>query len=240
MKSKSLSVILPTLNEAQNITPLVYKIVSLINPDEILIIDDNSNDGTGGSARKLSLEYPSVFVTVNDPPLGLAASIQKGIDLSSSDYVAWMDADFSHPPETLLKMINKITSCDLVIGSWNKRGGKDKRKERLTRLLSFAVNKTCRLLFYNRITAYTSGFILVKKQIIKEYSLKGDYGEYCIDLLVRLSARGYKIKEEPFKCVSRIKGQSKTSPNLYVYFKKGLGYLIMIVSLYSFFLGKNN
>ena len=153
MTKSPLSVILPTLNESENIKPLVYKIIKLINPRELIIVDDNSIDGTQQKINELLIKFPQVKTVINNPPIGLTNSIQLGISKSTSRYIAWMDADFSHPPETLLKMINKITSCDMVIGSWNKRGGKDKRKERLTRLLSFAVNKTCRLLFYNRFTA---------------------------------------------------------------------------------------
>ena len=238
MIKSPLSVILPTLNESENIKPLVYKIIKLINPRELIIVDDNSIDGTQQKINELLIKFPQVKTVINNPPIGLTNSIQLGISKSTSRYIAWMDADFSHPPETLLKMINKIYSCDLVVGSWYKKGGEDKRKEKIVRLMSLAINKICQLLFNNNITTYTSGFILLKKHIIKSFQLKGDYGEYCIDLLVRMSAKKYKISEVSFVCRSRIKGVSKTSPNLFIYIKRSIRYLTIIFSLHQYILKK--
>ena len=234
MHPEPVSVILPTLNEYGNLRPLVEKITKIINPKEIIIVDDNSSDGTKSEAEKLSLKYSQVKTIINLPPLGLTLSIQKGINISSSPYLVWMDVDFSHPAEILKIMMEKIPSADIVTGSWLVEDGKDQRNEKLTKIMSFLVNKLCQFLFMRNITAYTSGFILIKRKLLANFHLKGDHGEYFIDLLVRKSADGCKIIEVPFICRSRKKGLSKTAPNLSVYIIRGLKYLNMIFSLRGF------
>src|SRR3989338_1055400 len=234
MKPVPVSIILPTLNEFDNLPPFVEKLIKIINPREIIIVDDNSSDGTGILAKKLEHEFSRIKVIVNNPPIGLAPSIQKGINKSTSPYVAWMDVDFSHPPGILKKMLKEILQADIVTGSWLAQGGQDLRREVVTKLISYIINKFCQLVFNNKLTAYTSGFILTKKDILEEFHLKGNYGEYCIDFLVRMSAKSYVIQEVPFVCRSRKKGKSKTAPNLLVYFRQGMKYINMIISLHNY------
>ena len=231
INNPKVSLILPTLNESGSLTPLVNDLVSKVNPREIIIVDDSSTDGTAAEAEKLIKKYKTIRFITNSPPLGLTGSIQKGIDSSSSALVAWMDADFSHPPQTLKKMLDKINSADIVVGSWLATGGRDRRKEISVRIMSFIINRICRYLFKNRFTAYSSGFILTKRSVLNRIRLKGDYGEYCINFLVRAAKAKFIIKEIPFVCISRAKGITKTSPNPFVFIRRGLKYLKMVISL---------
>ena len=234
MKTNSLHIILPVLNEEGNLAPLVKKLIKLVSPNRIFVIDDNSTDNTINVVKKLRKQHTQVKLIVNKIPLGLTASIQKGIDSSSSALVAWMDADFSHPPETLRKMLLKIQTYDIVIGSWLVRGGSDNRNEKTVKIISFLINKLCNILFFPGITAYTSGFILCRRKVIQKIRLQGDYGEYCIDLLVRSVKLNFTTVEVPFICKSRKVGISKTSPNPAVYIRKGLKYLKLVISLLIF------
>ena len=129
-----LTVVLPTLNKSENIKSLVKKIIKVVNPLEIIIFDDNSTDSTASRAKKLSKIYPQVKIIVNFPSVGLTTFIQLGINHASSRYIAWMDADLSHPPHTLLQMSKRINNCDLVNAAWFSKGRNDLRSEKITRI----------------------------------------------------------------------------------------------------------
>ena len=232
------SIILPTLNEGENIFRLVSDLEYFLKPFEIIIVDDNSGDKTADHAKLLNRKYRNIKFISNYKPLGLTPSIQKGINLAKGEYIAWMDADFSHPPKTLLKMLKKMDSADIVVGSWLAKNGRDERNEVFSKFFSLLINRICTFLFDRKITAYTSGFIICRKEIFNHLKLKGDYGEYCIDFLVRASFLKFRIKEVAFRCISRSKGVSKTSPNSKVFIKRGLRYLEMIISLFPFILKK--
>lgn len=229
MKHTPLTVILPTYNEVDNILPLIRDIEKHVNPTRIIVVDDNSPDGTARYIQKKRMKH--VDVIVNKPRLGLTPSIQLGIDVAATEYIAWMDADFSHPPELLKKMYKSVKQKDIVVGSWLTRGGKDERQEVGTRIYSYLINKTCQLLFGDTVTAYTSGYIMMKRSVRTDLRLRGDYGEYCIDLLVRAMWSKKRIVEVPFVCVSRTHGESKTAPSLGTFISRSWNYGTTILRL---------
>jgi dolichol-phosphate mannosyltransferase len=231
MKNK-LSVILPTYNERDNIIPLVDAIITSVYPSEILVVDDNSPDKTAESVREYIKEHNYVSLIVNEKRLGLAQSIRKGVLNSKNDIVVWMDSDLSHPPELLKKMLGEIKNFDAVIGSWLITGGGDKRKSILEKTRSFLANKICQLVFGNKITAYTSGYMMIRKSVLKNYEFGGDYGEYFIDLCRFLTKNDFRIREIPFICRSRRNGISKTSPNLVTLIKQSVKYIVMIGKIF--------
>lgn len=228
---KPVSVILPTFNERGNIIPLIQSINKEFAPSEIIVIDDNSPDGTFDLLLRHKKSLFNVKAVKNIPPLGLTKSIQKGINLAGQKYIAWMDADFSHPPQVLNNLYREKNRADIVIASWLTKDGKDLRKEKLTILRSFLINKLCQVLFGKEVTAYTSGFAMARKSVFADFKFCGDYGEYFIDFIVRNKRRGKKILEVPFYCFPRKAGISKTSPNIFVFLKRSINYLLMIFSL---------
>lgn len=233
--NKSVSVILPTLNEKENIVDLIVSIQNDFSPKEILVVDDNSSDGTALAVKKSTMHQKNVRCVVNNPALGLSKSLQKGIALSRSTYIAWMDADFSHPPGLLLTMYEALLSskAEVIVASWLTTGGKDKRKELTAVMFSYIINKLCQLCFGTRVHVYTSGYILAKKSVLTEIPLRGDYGEYCIDFLVRCLRAHKKVVEAPFVCISRRYGVSKTATNIEGYLTKGRHYVSTIARLFA-------
>lgn len=228
---KPVTVILPTLNEKENIIPLLAAINREFSPFEIIVVDDNSPDGTAGEVAKHKKQLPNVKVIRNITRLGLTASIQKGIDCSRTEFVAWMDADFSHPPQILNDLYRQTKQSDIIIASWLIKGGSDQRKEKLVVLRSYCINKLCQLLFGSRVTAYTSGFAIVRRSLFDHFRFRGDYGEYFIDFAVRNLRLGRKIIEVPYTSVSRTAGVTKTSPDMITFARNGIKYISMILSL---------
>lgn len=241
-----LTIILPTLNEATNLDKLIPEINLLIKPIEIIVSDDNSIDNTLQTIEKLLKKYTNIKLIINNPPIGLRASIQKAIDTASGNLICWMDADFSHPPKLIKKMLTVIKTADIVVASRYFKTGSDSRKEIFAKFGSFIINRLCKFLFNHDLTDFTSGFIITRKKLLPKLKLKEDYGEYCIDFLVRASAFKYIIKEIPYKSVTRSYGKTKTNPNFITYIKHGLNYLKLIGSLYfrtkmnSLFSDRNN
>lgn len=227
----TVTVILPTLNEQENIIPLIRKINNIVHPKKIIVVDGGSCDKTCDLVDHNPFQYKNILLIRNKSGLGLTDSLNMGINKTKTPVIVWMDADLSHLPETIKLMYQKIKDYDAVIGSWLIKDGQDLRKNRLEVLRSKIINKICQLLFGNRITTYTSGFIMIRKSVFRAYKLEGDYGEYFIHLCVYLIRNNFKITEVPFNCKSRIYGKSKTSPNVLTLLKRTLQHITMIQKL---------
>ncbi len=233
MKPPSLSVILPTYNERDNIVPLIITLLKHMPADtEILVVDDNSPDGTAGCVRRFQKTHRNVKLLVRLKDRGLTNSLNEGISKTAGDVIVWMDCDFSHPPDVIPKLLDKIDGgADIAIAT-RFRDTTKKNRENLTqtRLTSF-LNTVLSLSFGSGITDYTTGFLAARRTVLKAIPLRGDYGEYCIDLLVRAQAKGFCITEVPFVSPNRRFGQSKTSPDLKTLIRHGKGYIMTFVRL---------
>lgn len=218
MKHPSTTVILPTYNEAENIIPLIREIQKYIPASStILVVDDNSPDGTAGLVKTDS----QVKLLLRTGNRGLTNSLRDGISATKSDIVAWMDCDFSHPPEVVPKLLSRVErGADIVLASRIGNHG-----------LSLLINRLSMLLFGTSITDYTTGFLAVRREVLHTIPLRGNYGEYCIDLLVRAQAAGYRIEEIPYISPPRRYGRTKTAPNLSIFIHHGYGYMHTLLRL---------
>ncbi|MBI4065019.1 glycosyltransferase [Candidatus Gottesmanbacteria bacterium] len=218
MKNSSLTVIIPTYNEAENIVPLLREIQKYIPAfSTILVVDDNSPDGTA----RLVKTNTHVKLLVRTGNRGLTNSLRDGISATKSDIVAWMDCDFSHPPEVLPKLLSGVQhGADIVLATRIHNHG-----------LSLLLNRLSMLLFGTSITDYTTGFLAARREVLSHIPLRGNYGEYCIDLLVRAQRKGYRIEEIPYASPPRRYGQSKTAPNISTLIRHGYGYIETVLRL---------
>ena len=214
------SIILPTLNENGHIIKLINAITKNFRGKkvkyEVIVVDDNSIDGTINTVKKESIKNNKIrFFVRKNKKKNLAASLNLGIKKSRYENIIWMDADFQHPPEYIKHMFKHMQKKDIIIYSRflkksvryfdNKKFPKENNENQ-----SVLFNKLCNLIFYKDITDYTSGYICIKKNIINKKSLKGFYGEYFLDLIVYCKKQNLKILELPFKEKIRKTGQSKT------------------------------
>ncbi len=216
----SFSVILPTLNEKGHILKLIEEISYIFKTFkkeyEIIVVDDNSNDGTFEIVKNYQIDksYLKVILRTNKKK-NLAESINEGILASKFENIIWLDADFQHPPKYIKNFIEKSKKYDAIISSRfldksERYFNNDKFKKQINENQSYLYNKLCRIFLFRDITDYTSGYICVKKKFFKNYSLKGYYGDYFVDMIVNLKKKKINLIEIPFKDEIRASGISKT------------------------------
>jgi len=232
--------VLPTYNERDNIAALIEGIlINATTPHMVLVVDDNSPDGTAEVVRALASRYntpamQSVALYVRTGQKGLTSAIQCGIDFAlasfDADIVTWMDCDLSMPPADVARLVHTIVAedADVAVGSRWVAGGDDVAHGLMARTLSDAINRFAVALLGDDVHDYTSGFIACRADVLRALRLRGDYGEYCIDLLALAGRSGFTIKEVPYICVPRTAGESKTGVNLWDYLAKGRNYVATI------------
>jgi len=226
------TVILPTYNERENIPLLIKGIVAHVRPTpEILVVDDNSPDGTWQVVESLAQTYPTIRLIRRLNERGLTSALQRGIAEARGDVVVWMDTDLSMPPDKIPDLLALLPEYDLAVGSRYVKGGRDSGHSFVARAFSRTINFFAGLFLGFAIMDYTSGFVAAKKEVFDHITLRGDYGEYCIDLLYRAQVMGYRIIEVPYDCVERHAGESKTATNVIGFFTRGLNYVITILRL---------
>ena len=146
----SLSIIVPTYNEAENIPELLDRIEGTLRGEsfEVIIVDDDSSDGTADLAEEFGEKYKNVKVLRRRGKLGLGSAVVDGMEVAGGDIVAVMDADLQHPPELLPKMLEKADEgYDVVVASRYVKGGGVERWGFLRRLISLGAVSLAHLLF---------------------------------------------------------------------------------------------
>jgi dolichol-phosphate mannosyltransferase len=224
------SVILPTLNENNHIVDLINSISNVFKKKnlvyEIIIVDDNSVDGTIDTVENIKDGYNFLQLIVRkNQKKNLAQSINDGIKQSKYENIIWMDADFQHPPMYIGDLISNIDKHEAVICSrFLKKSCRyfndEKFEKNLNENQSYIYNKLCKFFLFKDISDYTSGYICIKKKIFDNFKLKGYYGDYFVSLITYLKKKNYKIVEIPFKDEERASRFSKTVVNVnikYIY-----------------------
>jgi dolichol-phosphate mannosyltransferase len=229
--------VLPTYNERDNIAALIEGVLTnAVTPHMVLVVDDNSPDGTADVVRTVASRYNTadalrVALYVRTGQKGLTSAIQCGIDFAiesfGADIVTWMDCDLSMPPADVARLVRAIVEggADVAVGSRWIEGGDDVAHGFMARTLSLVINRFAVALLGDDVHDYTSGFIAARAEVLRTLRLRGDYGEYCIDLLARAGRRGFRLVEAPYICVPRTAGESKTGVNLWDYLVKGRKYV---------------
>ena len=232
-----LTVVIPTYNEKKNIRPLIERIMEackeITEPVEILIIDDDSPDGTAQEVGAVSEELPvgadarserTVRAIVRQGQRGLAGAVQRGFGEARGDIIAVMDADLSHPPEVLPDLLETVRSgaADVAVASRRVKGGGIQNWPLSRRVISWVSGMMARPLVPVRDT--TSGYFALKKSCIEAVELR-PIG-YKIGLEVLARGRYATVREVPFVFTDRQFGQSKLGG------KVMWAYLIQLGSLY--------
>ena len=215
MRERAL-VVIPTYNEAGNVPHIVPQVLAQDPRLEILVVDDNSPDGTGQLAAAIAAKEPRVHVLHREGKLGLGTAYLTGFRWALDrgyDYVFEMDADFSHDPEHLKQFLKAIEDADLVLGS-RYLGGKvtivNWPMPRL--LLSYCANLYARWVTGLRIWDLTGGFKCFRRRVLEAIDLprvRSNGYAFQIEMSVRAWRKGFTLKEIPIVFVDRTEGQSK-------------------------------
>jgi dolichol-phosphate mannosyltransferase len=211
----SVSVILPCYNEADNIVPLVNEILTRIpatHAPEVIIVDDNSPDGTYARALEAFGASPHVRCLLRTRDRGFAKSIRHGIESASGTLIVVMDTDYAHDPVELPNMLHLAERYDCIIGSRFCAGGNMPSLKRY--LASMVYNWGVRIILQSQIQDNLSGFFCTRRQILMELdrdAIFQGYGEYFIRLLHHVQKRKHSVLEMPVVYRERIHGESKSN-----------------------------
>ena len=224
-----MSIVLPTFNEAGNIERLITRLLELVDGPETLItvVDDGSSDGTQDVVKAAIKRTGQVVLLARLNRTGIFSAIQDGIELIDAEYVTFMDADFSHPPEMVPLLSQAAREFDIASASRYMKGGGIKAPFKRI-IASRGLNWVCRWSLGLRATDVLGGFHCMKRILFKKLDFKypAVWGEFDLELFFRAKGLEYSLKELPFVYVFRDFGVSKS-----VDLKYGLCYLRQIMRL---------
>ena len=216
-------VVIPTYNEIENIEPLLRDIILLQRDFDILVVDDNSPDGTSALVEKLIIEYPdNIFLLKRTSKLGLGTAYIAGFKWALKrhyDFIFEMDADFSHNPKDLLRLYSACENenCDMAIGSRYVTGVNVVNWPINRVLLSWGASRYVRWITGMRIDDTTAGFICYKRRVLEAINLdtiKFVGYAFQIEMKFKTYLSKFKIKEVPVIFTDRTKGTSKMSKGI--------------------------
>ncbi|MEO3784253.1 polyprenol monophosphomannose synthase [Actinocorallia sp. B10E7] len=218
----SVVVIIPTFNERQNLPLVVSRVRAAAPSAEVLVVDDNSPDGTGKLADELAASDERVHVLHRTAKNGLGAAYLAGFAWALDrgfDVMVEMDADGSHQPEQLPSLLSALTGADLVIGARWVPGGRVENWPRHREALSRGANVYARLMLGIPLHDATGGYRAFRRETLEKLDLQGvDSRGYCfqIDLALRSLRAGLRVVEVPITFVERMHGSSKMSQDVIV------------------------
>jgi dolichol-phosphate mannosyltransferase len=221
------SMVVPTYNERERLEHFVRTLVGVLRDarldGEIIVVDDNSPDGTGDLADGLARELP-LRVVHRSGKLGLGSAVMAGFAVARGEVLGVMDADVSHPPERvpLLVAALRATGADVVVGSRYVPGGGTKNWPWSRAVMSRTACFVARLV--TPVHDAASGFFVLRRPVIEGVEIKAAGFKICLELLVRGTVTS--VVEVPYVFTDRAAGQSKMSH------REALGFLVQIGQLF--------
>jgi dolichol-phosphate mannosyltransferase len=220
MSSEKKLIIIPTYNEIENIEKLVNEIYEIDPALDILIVDDNSPDGTGEQVEKLRDQFNNLFLIQRNGKLGLGTAYVAGFKYALENgysIIFEMDADFSHDPKEIPNFLEAIKETDLVIGSRYIKGVNVVNWPLSRLLLSYFANKYTRIVTGLPLCDSTGGYKCFKRQVLESINLEeirsGGYS-FQIEMNFKAWKKGFQLKEIPIIFIDRAVGKSKMSKQI--------------------------
>jgi dolichol-phosphate mannosyltransferase len=216
-------VIIPTYNEQKNILKICEKVISLEKEFDILVVDDNSPDGTGAIVDNLAKLNKRVHVLHGEKKNGIGIAYIKGFKWGLErdyEYFFEMDSDFSHNPDDLIRLLDGMNDCDLCVGSRYIEGGGTINWPLWRMLISkFAARYYTRMITGMPVHDTTAGFKCFRRSVLDAIDLDAIHSEgyaFQIEMHYRVWKRGFRIKEIPIIFTDRQHGLSKMSKKIII------------------------
>jgi dolichol-phosphate mannosyltransferase len=211
-------VCLPTYNERENLEPMLRALGDVLGPDDrVLVIDDNSPDGTGGRADELAAELGYVDVLHRERKEGLGpaylAGFRRALD-AGAELIVEMDCDFSHDPRDVPRLIEAADAADVVLGSRYVPGGGVENWGAVRRLISAGGSLYARLILGVSVRDLTGGFKCIRRAVLEATDLSSIHSRgyaFQIELTYRALRKGFRVQEVPIRFIDREVGGSKMS-----------------------------
>jgi dolichol-phosphate mannosyltransferase len=213
------SILVPTYNERENISLLIYMIDKYLTENnisyEIIVVEDNSPDNTLECVKKMQKFYGESKIKILSRPgkMGLGSAYIDGCKLCTGNFIFIMDADFSHHPKFLLDFIKKQkeTNCDIVTGTRYNLGGGVYGWNPLRKIISRCANFMASFFLRPGVSDLTGSFRLFKKEVFMDLlkKIKNKGYAFQMEIMIRGIYKGYKVEEIPITFVDRVMGKSK-------------------------------
>ena len=213
-------IVMPTYNERENLSLIIARLFARYPSINILVVDDNSPDGTGELADELSLSHSGLSVIHRSRKMGLGTAYIAGFRHAISrghSYIIQMDADLSHSPEYLAVFLERIRDCDLVLGSRYIEGINVIHWDLPRVLLSLSASSYCRIVGGLKVTDATGGFKCWRREVLESINLEAVQStgySFQIEMTHRAYKAGFKIREVPIVFVGRYHGTTKMSKRI--------------------------
>jgi dolichol-phosphate mannosyltransferase len=213
-------IIIPTYNELENISRLIPDLLERYENLDVLVVDDNSPDGTGKYIEEISGQNQRVKLIKRDKKLGLGTAYIAGFKYALQhdyDYVFEMDADYSHDPGEIKNFLKAVKQFDLVLGSRYVRGVNVINWPMRRLLLSYFANKYTRFVTGMPIHDATGGFKCFRRKVLESINLdqvSSNGYAFQIEMTFKAWKKRFKVEEIPIIFVDRMKGRSKMSKKI--------------------------
>ena len=251
-----LSVVLPVLNERDNLAELIPELCAVLTPVldelELIVVDDSSTDGTDNFMAELVRGNERIrYISRVGFARSLPDSLSDGVRAARFPHVAWMDADGSMPPDSLRELVSSYRASSesgpIVVGSRFVSGGGFKGVEVVGEtsfwqvmrnlrgsndsfsavLLSRILNRYLWIILDRCCRDLASGFIIAERNTVLQLGLRGSYGDYCVRFLYLAHKNNHPLVEVPYVCQLRRHGYSKTGTTLLGLLKRGVPYVLL-------------
>lgn len=213
-------IIVPTFNELDNITKLIPDLLSRSANPDILIVDDNSPDGTAEFIQQLAVSNDRIHLIKREKKMGLGTAYIEGFKFAlknNYDFIFEMDADYSHDPKEIPNFLNAIQENDLVLGSRYCNGVNVVNWPMRRLLLSYFANIYTRVITGLPVKDATGGFKCFRRKVLETINLdrvKSNGYAFQIEMTYKAFKKGFRIKEIPIIFIDRMKGKSKMSKRI--------------------------
>ena len=225
--SNNISIILSTFNEKLSIEFTISELIKYLPGVEIIVVDDNSPDGTLEVLKKINYENLKIFSRKKTK--GLASAFLLGLINTSGDIIGWLDSNMGDTAKKFPEMLQYLKEADIVILSRYVAEGKDERNK-IRVIASYLLNKFSKLILRSKINDLSSGIFLMKREVLNDVvPVAKGHGEFMMEFLYKAEKKGNKIIEIPYIQPIDIEGHSKSFPNIAKFLYLGFFYLVRII-----------